>query len=187
VRPNNSSTTTTTTAAAAAAAAAAATSLSPRCFYCEGLLVTAGWETSKHYLFSWFFLDLLCNVTTVMQWAQPSGGDLGMALLFKNMRLVKAVKLVNETRGMASGLNLGECFTGGDGKFFTNWKRVTALTQRLCLLMLCGHMVGCGYHWWVPSRQEIVAFVEQHGVEPMNWMQGYLGDGAIESTSLLSK
>ena len=75
------------------------------CFYEDGILIDDGYLCFKKYLRVWFTIDAISNATTIAQWLADA--PVGVALILKDLRLLKAVKLFKTMRRWGEAVVVG--------------------------------------------------------------------------------
>lgn len=110
-------------------------------FKLDGILVTDGTAMAKHYLFSWFFIDVIASFP--IGWFVDSGGInkvLRMLRLFKLFRMLRLIKLFPRVTQL---IEASISFDPAMLRFLRSF----------AIMFLMWHNIGCAY--WFIAREEL--------------------------------
>ena len=134
----------------------------------KGLLVWNGWRVARHYLQGAFMLDLVSTVPFNMILSFLVDGN---SSILRSTKLLRALRLIRLLRLMRL-IKLG--------KFFARFAEDVTVNQSLVqlgkmsgVILVCGHLLGCGW-FWVSSSTDGMNWVTENGVDQMDLSQQYV-------------
>jgi len=162
-------------------------------FYQDGIQVTSHEQIAKHYLRSWFFLDLLaCLPFPLLTYYEVLPNTNRLFSLFGLLRILKMIRIVKHFRIRAAVSKLKDFIRmsgelNGIMKFVRLWAVLIFLIHWVaCIWHLIGSNPDDGYTSWIVSQGLENSSVEARYVKSVYWSTATLltvGYGDIVATN----